>query len=69
MLVLTRRVGESVVIGEEIRVRVVAVKGNQVRLGIDAPRKIQVRRDEVEISAGEGAEMTPGASGSMAPAG
>ncbi len=47
MLILTRRLGESVLIGDQIRVKVLSVRGAQVRLGIDAPREIQVNRDEV----------------------
>jgi hypothetical protein len=41
MLILTRRVGESVVIGTEVTVTVLRVKGNQVRLGVDAPKSVQ----------------------------
>ena len=47
MLVLTRRVGESMVIGKNIRVTVLNVKGNQVRLGIEAPKDIPVHREEI----------------------
>ncbi|MCY4200098.1 MAG: carbon storage regulator CsrA [Gammaproteobacteria bacterium] len=47
MLILTRRLGESVLIGDQIRVKVLSVRGAQVRLGIDAPRDVQVNRDEV----------------------
>jgi carbon storage regulator len=47
MLILTRRVGETIVIGEEVTVTVLRVKGNQVRLGIDAPRTVSVQREEV----------------------
>lgn len=47
MLILTRRVGESVHIGEQVLVKVLSVRGSQVRLGIDAPREIKVNRDEV----------------------
>lgn len=47
MLILTRRVGESVHIGDQVKVKVLTVRGNQVRLGIDAPREIKVNRDEV----------------------
>ena len=47
MLILTRRVGESVVIGGDVTVTVLGVKGNQARLGVDAPRDIAVRREEI----------------------
>ncbi len=47
MLVLTRRAGESIMIGSEISVRVVEVRGDVVRIGVDAPRTVQVHREEV----------------------
>lgn len=47
MLVLTRRHGEGVTIGPDIRVVVLSIKGGQVRLGIDAPKNVEVHRDEV----------------------
>lgn len=47
MLILTRRVNESLIVGDEVTVTVVAVKGNQVRLGVNAPRDIAVHREEV----------------------
>ena len=47
MLILTRRVGESVVIGDDVDVTVLGVKGNQVRLGVKAPREIAVHREEI----------------------
>jgi carbon storage regulator len=47
MLVLTRKVGEEIVIGDAIRVTVVAVQGDRVRLGVQAPRNVRVDRHEV----------------------
>ena len=47
MLILTRRVGESVVIGEDVTVTVLGVKGNQVRIGINAPKTVTVHREEI----------------------
>jgi carbon storage regulator len=47
MLILTRRVGETVVIGDEVTVTVLGVKGNQVRLGVNAPRHVAVHREEI----------------------
>ena len=47
MLILTRRVGETVVIGDDVTVTVLGVKGNQVRLGVNAPREVTVHREEI----------------------
>ncbi|HHZ70776.1 MAG TPA: carbon storage regulator CsrA [Methylococcaceae bacterium] len=47
MLILTRRVGETLMIGDEVKVTVLGVKGNQVRIGVDAPRDVTVHREEV----------------------
>ena len=47
MLILTRRVGETVVIGNDVDVTVLGVKGNQVRLGVKAPKDIPVHREEI----------------------
>ena len=47
MLILTRRVGESLMVGDEITVTVLGVKGNQVRIGVNAPRDVAVHREEI----------------------
>ena len=47
MLILTRRIGESVVIGGDVTVTLLGVKGNQARLGVDAPKDITVHREEI----------------------
>lgn len=47
MLILTRRVGETIVINKDIRVTVLASKGNQLRLGIDAPADVEIHREEI----------------------
>lgn len=47
MLILTRRIGETLVIGDEILVTVLGVKGNQVRLGVNAPKEVAVNREEI----------------------
>jgi carbon storage regulator len=47
MLILTRRVGEAVMIGDEVTVTVLGVKGNQVRVGVNAPKTVSVHREEI----------------------
>ncbi len=47
MLILTRRVGETLMIGDEVTVTVLGVKGNQVRLGVNAPKEVAVHREEI----------------------
>lgn len=47
MLILTRRITESIVIGDEVTVTVLGIKGNQVRIGVNAPKEISVHRNEV----------------------
>jgi carbon storage regulator len=47
MLILTRRVGETVMIGDDVTITVLGVKGNQVRVGINAPKSVAVHREEI----------------------
>jgi carbon storage regulator CsrA len=47
VLILTRRIGETVMIGDDITVTVLRVKGNQVRLGVNAPKSVSVQREEI----------------------
>ena len=51
MLILTRRVGEAMKLGEEISVTVLGVRGNQVRIGIDAPKSVAIQREEIYSTA------------------
>ena len=48
MLILTRRVGETLVIGDDVTVTVLGVRGNQVRLGVNAPKDVAVHREEID---------------------
>ncbi len=49
MLVLTRKAGQTLVIGENVRVTVLSVKGNTIRLGIEAPKEVSVQREELRL--------------------
>jgi len=66
MLILTRRVGESLMIGDEVTVTVLGVKGNQVRIGVNAPKDVSVHREEIyeriqaeRVGGGQGAAGAP----------
>ena len=56
MLILTRRVGESLMIGDDVTITVLGVKGNQVRIGVKAPKDVAVHREEIlnRIQDGDG---------------
>lgn len=53
MLIFTRRIGEEIRIGDDIRVRIIDIKGKQVRLGIDAPPEVIVHREEIYLRINE----------------
>ena len=47
MLILTRRISESIIIGDDVKITILGIKGNQVRVGIDAPKDLSVHREEI----------------------
>ena len=61
MLILTRRVGESLMIGDDVNVTVLGIRGNQVRIGVNAPKEVAVHREEIyeRIQREKGGEVQP----------
>jgi len=47
MLILTRRIGETLMVGDDVAITVLGIKGNQIRLGVDAPKDVSVHREEI----------------------
>lgn len=58
MLILTRSTGRRIIIGDDISVTVLGIKGNQVRLGVDAPKNVEVHREEIYLRIKEGKNHT-----------
>lgn len=67
MLILTRRVGETLIIGDNITVTVLGVKGNQVRIGVNAPKEVSVHREEIYLRIQQEKLKNPGAGDTLPP--
>lgn len=62
MLILTRRVGETLMVGDDVTVTVLGVKGNQVRIGVNAPKDVSVHREEIYLRIQEEGEQNEASS-------
>ena len=67
MLILTRRVGETIVIGDDVIITVLGIKGNQVRIGINAPKDVSVHREEIYQRIQQEKNTTPATAAVAAP--
>lgn len=66
MLVLTRHIGETITIGDEIHVTILGIKNNRVRIGIQAPKNVEIRRAELDSAGEHAGDDTPPARESAA---
>jgi len=59
MLILTRKLGEAITIGDQVQIKVLSIKGGQVRLGIEAPESVRINREEVYQKMADGSKVSP----------